>query len=36
MSLIGCCSPTGHMVIAGMLVVGIAADTPGDGEPRAV
>jgi hypothetical protein len=27
MSPISCCSPTGHIVIAGYLVVGIAADT---------
>jgi hypothetical protein len=36
MSSISCSSPPGRMVIAGYLVVGIAADTPGDGEPRAV
>jgi hypothetical protein len=36
MSLISCCSPTGRIVIAGYLVVGIAADTLGDGEPRVI
>ena len=36
MSSISCCSPTGRIVIAGYLVVGIVADTLGDGEPRAI
>ena len=27
MSPISCCSPTGHIIIAGKLVVGIAANT---------
>jgi hypothetical protein len=36
MSPISCCSPTGHMIIAGKLVVGIAANTLDDGEPRAI
>jgi hypothetical protein len=36
MSAISCCSPTGHMVLAGKLVVGIAANTLGDGEPRGI
>jgi hypothetical protein len=36
MSPISCCSPTGRIVIAGYPVVGIAADTLGDGEPRAI
>jgi hypothetical protein len=36
MSPISCCSPTGHLIIAGKLVAGIAANTLGDGEPRAI
>ena len=36
MTPISCCSPTGHIVIAGYLVVGIAANTLDDGEPRAI
>jgi hypothetical protein len=36
MSSISCCSPTGLTVIVGKLVVGIGADTLGDGEPRAI
>jgi hypothetical protein len=36
MSPISCCSPTEHIVITGYLVVGITADTLGDGEPRAI
>jgi hypothetical protein len=36
MSPISCCSPTGHMIIAGKLVVGIAANTLDDREPRAI
>jgi hypothetical protein len=36
MSPISCCSPTGHIVIAGKLVVAVAANTLGDGELRAI